>query len=485
MFEKLFKTIGQVVVWLIILILVAGLAMWGIGDILTSSGKKVVAEVGNQKIYQTQIDAQVAKAQQKLGTRQLPEEMMAEFVEYIKQSSLTQEINKKLIELKAKELNLELDGKQIIRKDFLEGSGYDRDQLKRFIRSQGGEDYFLNKTMNEKKITFVESIFSSIPLIDQPSIESLHKLKKQVRDLTVIQLKIGDLSDVEEPKEGEIINYYNNNKNNFLASEFRSFSYVVLNKSIIREDDIKKDEDLVADILYETSGELLDKLAEGLTLEEASTALDIKEVKKISAISAAGLSEDGDVVDDLPKIKGFIPAGFNTEEGEISELLESNSGDEYVLIRVDSIAPQRIKALDEVRPVVINSWKKDKKLEKLLETAENIKKDAEAGKSFKELKKQYKFEHKIFKSVDRGSNKLPTAIIDEAFNLKLNEITNVSKDENGNLILALVTKIKAPKEIDPYEVLETKDVIEQELFQEIMFQYLEYLKTKYKVKINI
>lgn len=481
--EKIFKLLGQFIVWLLIIMLFAGLILWGIGDVLRSPGEIVAAEVGNEEIYQRDIDRKTAISMRKFDSRNFPENMRDEFEKMVRQNELLQAINRKLLELKAEDLSIELDSKQIIKKEFIEDSGYTKEQLRSFIRSQGGEKYFLDKIVTEKKITFIESIFSSVPLIEDEMLKKLHEYEKQTRDLLVIQLKKDDVSNIDDPKENELLAYYNNAKNNFLAPEFREISYILLDESMILEKPEGDDGIQIEDILYETSGELLDKLAEGMTLEEAADALGT-DVKNIASISMNGTAKDGSFVTDLPKIENFIQTVFSTEEGRVSELIESSSGDKYAIIRINAVEPQRIKALDEVRPLVIQAMKGEQKLEILVKKAEDIRKAKEEGSSFNDLKNEYDFEFKKFDSVQRTSNELPSELIDEAFNLKKGDITNISKDGNGNIIMAVIDNIKNPEEIDPFELLETKDIIERDLFQESLFQYLEHLRTKYKVRTD-
>lgn len=458
----------------------AGLALWGIGDILQPSRDKTLATIGNESISQSEINREVNSSLQKLGSRQLSDELLEEFKRYITENVLLQKINRKLIDIKSKDLSLELSEKQIIKKEFLTDAGYSKEQLNRFIRSQGGQDFFLNNLLEEKRVSFIESVFSSIPLIDKTSIDALHNLEKQTRDITLIKFETNNIADIKDPEQNEILPYYNESKNNFLAPEHRSITYILLDKSIIVDE---VDEDVVADILYETSNTLLDKLAEGLSLEEAAENIGAK-VKKISSINMKGLSEDGAIVENLPKINNFLQTTFSTEEGETSELIESSSGDQYALIRVDSIAPQRIKALDEVRPLVISAWKKAKKLEQLLTKADEIKNEINAGQSLKSLEKKYDFKTEILKNITRNSNKIPAALLDETFKLKLNKASNVNRSNDNNLLITVLDKINKPSKADPFEVLQSKDKIEQEMFQEAIFLYIEHLKTKYKVTIN-
>ena len=54
---------------------------------------------------------------------------------------------------------------------------------------------------------------------------------------------------------------------------------------------------------------------------------------------------------------------------------------------------------------------------------------------------------------------------------------------DGKLLIAELVKINKSDEPDELKIFEYKGKLQDQLAQEIMAQYLDYLKTKYKIKV--
>jgi peptidyl-prolyl cis-trans isomerase D len=462
--------------------LLGGLVLWGIGDVLVPSNDKVIAKIGNNKIYSSEIERQVSQEMMRFQAQGINEEALEEFRKVLMGSFLNQEINNSLMALKAENMGIEINGKQMLKTEYLENSSVSTEQLKRMFRSQGGEKYFLNKLMKEKKVDYIESIFSSIPIIDNETIEILHKLQKQTRDVTVLKLGVDGYKKVKAPSEEELKAYYETNKNSLYAPEYREVVYAEISKNIFGEGELKdKDDNEIYDLVYETSGIFLDRLASGMTIEEAANEVGAN-IKSIKEVDARGLNPDNKVSENIPNIPDFLNEIFRLEEGRSTDILESNNGDVYVIARLDRIIPERIKEFDEVKKELVTNWKKENILENNLLKAEAIKKDIESGKKLEEIIKKNNLETVRLDNINRTFNQLPTETVDEIFKLEIGGATNTVKDERNNLIIAVLENVNEAKETDPFEVLETKDEQEKQIFNETMFLFLEKLREDYKVK---
>lgn len=123
----------------------------------------------------------------------------------------------------------------------------------------------------------------------------------------------------------------------------------------------------VGDEAYELSNTLQDDLAGGASIEEAAKSVGAQK-QTFGPISAEGTAPDGTKVVLPEGYPGLLPEAYTLSEGEISNLMESENGS-YYAIRVDSVMPERTRALDEIKGTVIAEWKEQQKGENLYQVA--------------------------------------------------------------------------------------------------------------------
>ncbi|MCH2548084.1 MAG: SurA N-terminal domain-containing protein, partial [Alphaproteobacteria bacterium] len=110
---------------------------------------------------------------------------------------------------------------------------------------------------------------------------------------------------------------------------------------------------------YELSNTLQDDLAGGATLEESAQSVDTQ-IKVFGPISMDGTAPDGTTASLPEGYPRLLASAFELAEGETSNLMETDNGSFYAL-RVDSILPERVRALDEIKGLVIAKWKEQQK----------------------------------------------------------------------------------------------------------------------------
>lgn len=126
----------------------------------------------------------------------------------------------------------------------------------------------------------------------------------------------------------------------------------------------------VGEEVYSLSNTLQDDLAGGASIEEAARGVGT-EVKSFGPISSKGTSPDGTEVKLPEGYSRMLSTAFELAEGETSNLMESSGGSYYAL-RVDSIQPERVRALDEIKGMVVASWKDEQKEKNLYQLASGI-----------------------------------------------------------------------------------------------------------------
>lgn len=125
---------------------------------------------------------------------------------------------------------------------------------------------------------------------------------------------------------------------------------------------------------------LQDELAGGATLEEASQRLNLS-LRKVAMIDSAGKDETGKEIEDLPVAPGLLPSLFQAAAGQDGEMMDTDGGG-LVIGRVDSITPEALRPLDQVRDQVIAAWQANDTKDRLTTLAAETVKAINEGKPF-------------------------------------------------------------------------------------------------------
>lgn len=131
-----------------------------------------------------------------------------------------------------------------------------------------------------------------------------------------------------------------------------------------------------ADLLYELSNRVDDKLAGGATLEETATELGLKKPLSVDGLVSDG-KHPGEVA--LPAFGDFLVHAFSTEEGQVSEMVPDEKGGTYYVLHIDAVTPSRVRKLDEVREQVVAAWKNEQRTKLLKKLAEDTAKKLKDG----------------------------------------------------------------------------------------------------------
>ncbi|MEO3430082.1 SurA N-terminal domain-containing protein [Pelagibius sp. CAU 1746] len=108
------------------------------------------------------------------------------------------------------------------------------------------------------------------------------------------------------------------------------------------------------EVLIGIANQFDEELANGSSMEQAAGFLNL-EVREIPAIDSQGRNPEGEMVQDLPPLAGFLSTLNPLQAGESSTLKESSAGD-FFMVRVDGVTPAEKKPLEEVREEVVELW---------------------------------------------------------------------------------------------------------------------------------
>lgn len=235
-----------------------------------------------------------------------------------------------------------------------------------------------------------------------------------------------------------------------------------------------------------------DALAGGNTLSEAAHDFGLK-VLSLGPINARGESPDGDFNKELPVYDKFLETAFKTDEKSESQMMTAKGGI-YYIVRVDSVTPEHLRSLDEVKSLVISGCEKEEREKRLVGLAKDISTKFLNAADRSATIAKYNLQPlptAIIKHSSHAINDLalPPALVNDVFSHKVQEGTAAYPSKNGNYLIGVVNSIipVVMGDKDPKFAKALADIrksLETTMQNEILEEYTHYLMTKYPVSVN-
>ncbi|MFI3240934.1 MAG: SurA N-terminal domain-containing protein [Alphaproteobacteria bacterium] len=261
--------------------------------------------------------------------------------------------------------------------------------------------------------------------------------------------------------EDELEQYYEDYSSDFMAPEVRDASYIYIKA--------KKD----YDENVELADEIEDTIGGGATFDELAEKYNVK-VQKV-----AGVSEDGKI-NVSPKgfemTSDFIDAMFSYNEGEISNVIESETG--FYVVEVTKIAPEYLKDIKNVKSQIVKLWKADEQLAIAQEISNDVTNYLNEGDSLSEIAKRFnlKLTTTLPLLKDDSFEDLSKFQMEEAFNESVGKIKVFENKEKK--VLVVVKKVVKGGKADATSLDNTKASLSAEANQNMINSYGADLKVK-------
>lgn len=242
--------------------------------------------------------------------------------------------------------------------------------------------------------------------------------------------------------------------------------------------------------------EIQNKLNEGVSLEKLSEYLKI-EVQELKNINRYGKVVEQDNKQKLNFSEKFLQIAFTIDQDVQSDLFSTDNDSKFYVIKVKEISSPRIKALDEVRNLALELYNQEKMKEKLAEIANEIamnlksKTTTNLGITKQDTDKilsKYSLNFASSEKFTRADNAIGDTnkdLLDEIFKLEISEVSKPYAQENGtSIVIARLEKIiSADNNEDAKKIM--NEGLSTQIGGEILEQYMNNLRKKYKVKTNL
>lgn len=403
---------------ILLVLLVASFAVWGVsGSIFQGSGNSVVT-VGETTVtpleYRLAHDRQLNAIQQQLGSR-ITREQAEAFG--LSSNVLTQLVSGALLDESARRLGLGMSDDRLaeaIGDDpaFRDATGrFSRTQLQAVLRSIGMPEAQYVETRRNVALRnqLIEGTTGRLDL-PQAYWDQLSAYQAQERKFNYVVISENDIAPVETPDDATLEAYYEANKDDYVAPEFRKLNIVKLEAEDIADPSTISREDIEAE--YEARKDSFSQ-AERRTIEQLVFA-DREKARKAFDEIAGGKSFEEVVADqgrNLADIslgtltRAEIPdpaiaeAAFELEANVPSELVDGTFGP--VLLRVTDIQAGTTRPLEEVEDEIRRSLAIARASEDLFDTYDRLEDERAAGETLSAAARSVGLEPRVIEAVDR------------------------------------------------------------------------------------
>lgn len=511
------------------MVLLASFALWGIGDVFRGGGVTSVAKVGDHKISRYDFEQMVQEESNRFKQLFSANDVPASVKSAIEGNVLNRFIDQSLLEEEVRSRGIRVSEAQVMQHiqsepAFQENGTFNKDRFRHLLKQNGITEkrYVSLLRQGLSRDTYIESLTgAAIPLSTQADL--LFRFEKEKREVAVLRIPQSLAGTLPTPDDAALQAYYDAHKDMFMTPAYRSFSYLTLTAADVKEDiqltdeaisdyytanqdmyldttgkakpldavkeDIRKELTLQKQeaLLYDTVTRLEDLLAGGAGLEEAAAQAGLK-TQKTGPISRDGVTDTGGKATNLPANPAIMNIAFAQAE-DASPTLQALPDHSYVAIQIDAIQAPAPRPLEEVKPHVLSAWKDEERKSRIAAIGTEVRKALEEGATPLAVAQKFSLPSPQTVAITRNPESAPTNIpgnlLDSAFNTAIGKPTNLAGTENGDLAVAVVTRVftaDAPSDMERFPLVMP---MEEEFYQDVMTYYGRYLRTRHPVEVYI
>lgn len=472
---------GSIFVKILLGVLVASFALWGVGDIFRNfTSMRPVATVGDSSIsqedfvhaYQRTINNLQNASRGKLTLEQLK-------AFKVHQQVLEDLINTATIDNQVKGLGL-MASDAAVRQNiqsipaFHDSKGqFDRQKFLTLISGSGTSEAGLINDVRQNilKIQLIGGISFGITL-PQFYTDMLYRGLEEKRVFNVVQIPLTSIKLAETPTDSDLEQLYNQNQESFTRPETRQISLLVLDPKVQQGRITVSNEQLQQEFEARKKELGLPEKRDVVQLtfikrEEAQKALEAlrsgRSVDQVAATIKVDVKSFNDAGQDQ-FIEAHAKAAFALNAGDYTDVIESALG--WSIFGVKKIVPARERPFSEVKAQLEESLKAQVLNDKLYDLKNKIEDAVAGGANLNDVARDFGLTVETFDAVSRngltisGKAVVPAQykeqVLEQAFNLPEGGDSPMIDIAQGVSLIVHVTKIM-PQAVPP--LAEIKDLV--------------------------
>ena len=488
----------------LIILLVLAFSVWGIGDIFRNYDVGTLARIGDREVdsqeFLFRYNREINRISNELERFVSNEEARDSGIDI---QILTNLLVEKTLNSSADEMKLRPSDKSLTERlkntnSFRNAfNQFDKNVFNQVLRQNGiTEDLFFSMERDSiAQAQIYRALFENLNISKEFS-NLIHRFQNEDRNVEYIVLNTNTENiDSYEINNQELLNYYNNNKDNYKSESKRDFTLLTLLKSEISSL-IEVQEDIIKEIYennlsdYETPEKRTYYVIPFNSSEEVNLALsNFKENTDINNIIVSrGLSIEDVLQSSLSLEEGLNDAisnkAFEVDKNILAGPVQGPFGP--TLIYVTKIESSLKKTFLEVKEKIEQDYKFGETQDKIYEIYNIIEDQRAAGLTFEEIALENNLKLSQYSSVNNnGSNfsnsnidlTLRNSIIETIFDSDIGLEMDPLEDQNGNVVFIRVDNIDEETilNFDNVQNEVRSDIINQRQkkdLEDISFQYL-------------
>lgn len=478
MLHSIRKNTKALLVNLMLFMLVASFALWGIGDIFRGGfGDNYVAKVGNATIgpneYQSELRFRLSNLRQILG-----ENYSEELVNQLRlpQQVLQNMVQSKLISQEASALGITLSEEEImaqIRQNeaFQRGSQFDKDTFQSALRQAGlTEERYTESIAHENATRLLMESFNGHNVVSDTLVNLVDRTRSETRDISLYTVEPVKAAQVETPSEEALKTFFEDSKEQFRTPEYRSLRYIEFPEKKIFGNISVSPEALrelyeerkaahmipekrdISQLLYDSRDQAMQAhglLKQGKTLSEvAKTVTPSNKELELGSIRQAELPKDAQSI------------VFSLDESNFTNPIETGFG--WHIFNVKKISPAEIPSFESLKEQLLSELMEREREDKLYDFSIEIEDQIAGGQSLDNIAQEHGLDLVSTQPVDQLGNyqdvvsKSDLPSVDNLFSLlfsdTLQDEPQLVKGSDGSYYLLSLGEVVEPT-IPEFEVI--------------------------------
>ena len=489
----------------LIILLVLAFSVWGIGDIFRNYDVGTLARIGDREVdsqeFLFRYNREINRISNELERFVSNEEARDSGIDIqiltnlLVEKTLNSSADKMKLRPSDNSLTERLKNTNSFRNAF---NQFDKNVFNQVLRQNGiTEDLFFSMERDSiAQAQIYRALFENLNISKEFS-NLIHRFQNEDRSVEYLVLNTNTENvDSYEINNQELLNYYNNNKDNYKSESKRDFTLLTLLKSEISSL-IEVQEDIIKEIYennvsdYETPEKRTYYVIPFNSSEEVNLALsNFKENTDINNIIVSrGLSLEDVLQSSLSLEEGLNDAisnkAFEVDKNILAGPVQGPFGP--TLIYVTKIESSLKKTFLEVKEKIEQDYKSEETQDKIYEIYNIIEDQRAAGLTFEEIALENNLKLSQYSSVNNnGSNfsnsnidlTLRNSIIETIFDSDIGLEMDPLEDQNGNVVFIRVDNIDEERllNFDNVQKEVRSDIINQRQkkeLEDISFQYLD------------
>jgi len=464
--HKLVALSKSILVKLLIVIIIAVFALWGVGDMFSAGKTNVVAEVSGKNIYSEDYVNQLRNGLQSKNYQNVSDAIKDNLHIQI----LNQLIAEKIFEIYAEEEKIIINDKTLSNfikniPEFSKNGKFSRTEYEKYLLKNQIDSYSF-------ETSFKKSLLKKL-IVESQNLDSIstsyHKTKVKnyfEKKISISYINLEDLYEDIDITEKEILDYHK--KNPSYSNELRSIKYAIINQN--------KEANQSSDLFFKNISDIENQVLSNKNFDDIATQFSLN-VKKSGLFNKDGLIKNSLKTTVLDK--SIVQKAFYLNDQITSELIEIKGS--FYLIGINEIVKKKPLTLNEkIKKDIINKIKK-KNIDSKANSLSNKIKEENIFNQLVSKKTKFVKQLELKNRLEENKTFSPNQI-QEIFSLKKNE-SLVLKGSKNYLIKAIDTSYDRTKSNDEMDKLYERQVTIS-FDEQIMQSFDKFLNNKYKVKIN-